>query len=45
MIGDLVNLEVDILGKYLERFFQLSLNQGEKPVSKLTADYLKGQGF
>jgi len=44
-IGDLVNLEVDILGKYFERFFQLGLKQNEKGASKLTADYLKDQGF
>jgi riboflavin synthase len=43
-IGDLVNLEVDILGKYFERFFQLGLIQGEKS-TKLTVEYLKNQGF
>ncbi len=45
MIGDLVNLEVDILGKYFERFFQLGLTPGEKAGSKLTSEYLKSQGF
>ncbi len=45
MIGDLVNLEVDILGKYFERFFQLGLTSGEKAGSKLTSEYLKSQGF
>ncbi len=44
-IGDIVNLEVDILGKYFERFFQLGLKQNEKGGSKLTSDYLKDQGF
>lgn len=44
-IGDAVNLEVDVLGKYFERFFQLGLAQGEKPGEKLTAEYLKSQGF
>jgi riboflavin synthase len=43
-IGDLVNLEVDILGKYFERFFQLGLIQGEKS-PKLTVEYLRDQGF
>lgn len=43
-IGGLVNLEVDILGKYFERFFQLGLIQGEKS-TKLTVEYLKDQGF
>ena len=43
-IGDLVNLEVDVLGRYFERFFQLGLTGGP-PVSKLTPEYLKEQGF
>ena len=46
--GDPVNLEVDILGKYFERFFRLGLRPGEvvpSTDSKLTADYLKEQGF
>jgi riboflavin synthase len=45
MIGDAVNLEVDILGKYFERFFQLGVPQGSEAESKLTLDYLKTQGF
>jgi riboflavin synthase len=45
MIGDSVNLEVDILGKYFERFFQLGVSQGSQAESKLSADYLKSQGF
>jgi riboflavin synthase len=44
-IGDLVNLEVDVLGKYFERFFQLGLNRGESAEPKLSAEYLKSQGF
>ena len=43
--GDLVNLEVDILGKYFERFFQLGQKQNDAGGSKLTAEYLKSQGF
>jgi riboflavin synthase len=46
--GDPVNLEVDILGKYFERFFRLGLRPGDAVPSvdsKLTADYLKEQGF
>ncbi len=43
-IGDLVNLETDILGKYFERFFQLGLIQRENS-SKMTVEYLKDQGF
>jgi len=42
-VGDLVNLEVDILGKYLERFYQLGLLAGKGP--KITLDYLKEQGY
>jgi riboflavin synthase len=45
MNGDIVNLEVDILGKYFERFFQLGLRQNEKSGSGITQDYLKNQGF
>jgi len=45
VIGDLANLEVDILGKYFERFFQLGLKQNEKSGSQMTSDYLKEQGF
>jgi riboflavin synthase len=43
--GDPVNLEVDVLGRYFERFFQLGLLQREKPGSGLTSEYLKNQGF
>jgi len=43
MNNDRVNLEVDILGKYFERFFQLGLKQDAR--SELTAEYLKDQGF
>jgi riboflavin synthase len=41
--GASVNLEVDLLGKYLERFFQLGL--AGKPSAGLTEEYLKEQGF
>ena len=41
--GDEVNLEVDILGKYFERFFQLGLLQ--KRTEGLSFEYLKDQGF
>jgi riboflavin synthase len=43
--GDPVNLEVDVLGKYFERFFQLGIVRDDKPASKLTPEYLKSQGF
>jgi riboflavin synthase len=43
--GDPVNLEVDVLGRYFERFFQLGLLQREKTGPGMTAEYLKNQGF
>ena len=43
--GDAVNLEVDILGKYFDRFFQLGLAPHEKSASRLTSEYLKSQGY
>jgi riboflavin synthase len=43
-VGDIVNLEVDILGKYFERFFQLGLIQDGKR-GQMTVEYLKDQGF
>jgi riboflavin synthase len=45
VIGDLVNLEVDVLGKYFERFFQLGLKRDETGSSNIDSDYLKDQGF
>jgi len=44
-IGDSVNLEVDILGKYFERFFQLGITEDEKKGTRLSVDYLQSQGF
>ncbi len=43
--GDAVNLEVDILGKYFERYFQLGLFGNAGGAARITADYLKDQGF
>jgi riboflavin synthase len=45
MTGNPVNLEVDILGKYFERYVQLGLMQGPKVESKIALEYLKEQGF
>jgi riboflavin synthase len=42
-IGDAVNLETDIIGRYLERFVQPGLAGNEN--AKLTVEYLKEQGF
>jgi len=41
--GSTVNLEADILGKYVERFFQLGLASKGSP--GLSATYLREQGF
>jgi riboflavin synthase len=44
-IGAPVNLEVDILGRYFERFFRLGSVKNGETGSKLTAEYLKSQGY
>jgi riboflavin synthase len=44
-VGDPVNLEVDILGKYFERFFQLGIAMNEKSDSKISLENLQSQGF
>jgi len=44
-VGDPVNLEVDILGKYFERFFQLGIAGNKKSDSKMSLEYLQDQGF
>jgi riboflavin synthase len=43
--GDAVNLEVDVLGRYFERYFKLGLSAKDKAGSGLTSEYLKSQGF
>jgi riboflavin synthase len=42
-IGDAVNLEGDVLGKYVERY--LEARSGAKPANNLTLDQLVAQGF
>jgi len=42
-IGDAVNLEGDVLGKYVERY--LEARSGAKPSSRLTTAELISQGF
>lgn len=41
-IGDSVNLETDVIAKYIQRFFEYSTQQQEKP---LTLAFLKENGF
>jgi riboflavin synthase len=42
-IGDAVNLEGDVLGKYVERY--LEARRGAQPVSNLSLEQLVAQGF
>lgn len=42
-IGDAVNLEGDVLGKYVERY--LEARSGAKPASQLSVEQLVSQGF
>jgi riboflavin synthase len=42
-IGDAVNLEGDVLGKYVERY--LEARSGAKPASQLSIEQLVNQGF
>ena len=43
--GDRVNLEVDIIGKYVEKLTFLDSEQYEKKDSKITEEFLKKHGF
>lgn len=40
--GDLINIEVDIIGKYVEKFLAGHI---QSPANAITADYLKEHGF
>lgn len=44
-IGDIVNLENDIIGKYVERFVNYNGSKSESKVSTLTKDFLMKSGF
>lgn len=44
-VGDTVNLEVDIIGKYVEKLKFLDREQYEKKGSKITEEFLKKHGF
>lgn len=43
--GDLVNLENDILGKYIERLLGFNLPEEEETLSGITMDFLKEYGI
>ena len=42
--GDTVNLETDIIGKYVEKLLNFKDSE-EKPASNITMDFLRSQGF
>ncbi|MBI2092814.1 MAG: riboflavin synthase [Deltaproteobacteria bacterium] len=42
--GDLLNLEVDIIGKYVEKLFSGGAKETSEP-SKITEEFLRGHGF
>lgn len=44
-IGQLVNIEVDMIGKFVEKSVRNLLNQQDKKKSSLTAAFLKENGF
>lgn len=43
-VGDIVNIETDLIGKYIERFYFFS-KQEEKQESKITKEFLLENGF
>lgn len=43
--GDIVNLENDIIGKYIERLMNFSENKSEKKQSRITLELLSQNGF
>ncbi len=44
-IGAILNIEYDILGKYIKKFISNSKNSENSPHSKITTDFLKQNGF
>lgn len=43
--GDIVNLECDMIGKYIERFITMRENRDGKKSSSITREYLAENGF
>ena len=43
--GDPVNLENDMIGKYVERLMGLQNNEKEKKESGITMEFLENSGF
>jgi riboflavin synthase len=44
-IGDEVNLECDMVGKYIEKFMKFEENKSEESNSNLNEDFLRQNGF
>ena len=44
-VGEAVNLETDLIGKYAVHFFNRTRSQGAKPESKINAEFLTRHGF
>lgn len=44
-VGDLVNIENDIIGKYVERLLFFEKAEPQKPEGKITLDFLTKHGF
>ena len=44
-VGDIVNIECDMLGKYVSQFMQRSFAKGNSTKTKITASFLEEHGF
>lgn len=44
-VGDIVNLECDVVGKYIEKFLRIDSNKNNKKERFITANFLKDNGF
>ncbi|THE15025.1 riboflavin synthase [Bacillus timonensis] len=44
-VGDIVNIECDMLGKYVRQFMQRSFNTEKETKSKITSSFLAEHGF
>ena len=44
-VGDFVNLETDLMGKYVEKILKFNENSKKENKSKITLDFLAKNGF
>ena len=44
-IGETVNLECDVISKYIEKLMGLEIKRKEKKISSITEDFLRSNGF